>query len=274
MDSSSRPSSFWKRRAVAPAVTPPDFPDPVFCPARRVHGLVETPAEDTTTETSDVEDDDAHSNSASTHLLPEDATTAPSLVRRPSVTGNVLLVAHPTRGTRAYLLQRKTATTLYGGSVRVGFCLQGTTAGPDGLWRVATAGEASSASPAPPRPLAIPADPRGRYEMVTVYMETETQLRGTPTGEGGERPPRADTLQTELAALQWIAKAGTPVDHLWGSEFMGKDNGLLCTVLTPWHTDGTLLDYCATQRDGILPLDEGKFFFRQILKVRGRCVCV
>jgi hypothetical protein len=201
--------------------------------------------------------------------LPElSVVAAPSLVRRPSVTGNVLVLTHPTRGTRAYLLQRKTASTAYGGSVRVGFLLQGSQAGTaDGLWSLAAASSSKTAGGDSPEQLAsaIPTDTRGRYEMVTVFMENEVHL-AAPAGQG----PRGHNLRTELAALQWIANEGrtTSVDHLWGSEFMGKDSGLLCTVLTPWHTDGTLQDYCATQKDGILPLDEGRFFFRQILKVR------
>lgn len=249
-------------RAVAPATDPPSFPDPVFFPARRIHGLVETP-------------ELGGDHAAQEHSFAEGGCP-PMLQRRNSVTGNVLLLEHPQEGTKAFLLQRKVGTSAYGGSMRVGFCLQGDQPSvEDGLWRVVLK---DSRTPRTTSPMEsrkrdhamMEEDALVRYEIVTVYIENEMTLLGV-VGEGSASSisHATDTLKTEMAALQWIAQQSKTLhlDHLWGSTYMGNDSGWICAILSPWNSDGTLLDYCASHPDGALPLVEAKFFFKQILQV-------
>ena len=256
------------KRTMGPAADPPSFPEPIFATARRIHGWVETPGSaggggGTTSK----DDDDAHDAVAAS------AGGPPTLMRRNSVTGNVLLLKNPQNGTtKAFLLQRKVGTSAYGGSIRVGFRLTGDKPGDDGLWHVvhkdngdATAKSASSKK----RDHTLMMDDIQQHcELVTVYIENETTLAA------GTTEVASDNLQTELAALQWIAKHSTlhsttlKLDHLWGTTDMGNDSGWLCTILSPWHSDGTLLDYCASHQTGTLEVEEAKFFFRQIVAVR------
>ena len=242
----------------------PSFPDPIFYPARRIHGLVETPG-----------NDEEGSESRS-----DDSGRPPTLTRSNSVTGNVLLLQHPQEGTKAFLLQRKVGTSAYGGSVRIGFCLQGDKPGEDGMWHVESkqstnrltttthADAAATESASRKRNHVMMEETKDRCEMVTIYIESEMSLRGA----GGESSsaPGTDNLKTEMSALQWIAQQSKTLhlDNLWGSTYMGKENGWICAILSPWNSDGTLLDYIASQPNGILGLDEAKFFFKQILQVR------
>ena len=261
-------------RAIAPAMAPPNFPEPIFYPARRIHGLVETPAND---------EEDEVGLGAKT----DGSGRPPSLMRSHSVRGNVLLVEHPQEGTKAFLLQRKVGTSAYGGSVRVGFCLQGITPGQDGLWHVipkqstnlltttttarddATGVESVSRK----RNHAMMEESKERCEMVTIFIESEMSLDSATGGEesSSSSPPGTDNLKTELSALQWIAQQSKTqhLDHLWGSTYMGIEHGSICAVLSPWHGDGTLLDYITSQPNEVLGLEEAKFFFKQILQVCG-----
>jgi len=262
-------------RAVGPAMASPSFPDPVFHPIRRIHGLVETPHND---------DDDQ-----GTGANPDGSERPPSLMRSHSVRGNVLLLEHPQEGTKAFLLQRKVGTSAYGGSARIGFCLQGDKPGKDGLWHVipkqstnplmttttmttATRDEETrTESASRKRNHAMLEEVKEQYEMVTIYIESEISLDGTD-GTSSSFTPAKDNLKTELSALQWIeqqSKTQYHLDHLWGSSYMGKENGSICVVLSPWHSDGTLLDHVTSQPNGVLGLEDAKFFFKQIVQVRG-----
>lgn len=251
-------------RAIAPVMDPPDFPDPIFYPARRIHGLVETPA----------------SNEEDSQARAEDSGRPPSLMRSHSVTGNVLLLQHPQEGTKAFLLQRKVGTSAYGGSVRVGFCLQGDKPGEDGMWHVAprqisknwttpTRDAAATEAASRKRNYAMMEDITDRCEMVTIYIESETSVRGAALGEPSSAPD-TDSLKTELSAMQWIARQSKALhlDHLRGSTYMGIENGWICAVLSPWNSNGTLLDYIAAQPNRVLGQDEAKLVFKQVLQVR------
>ena len=253
-------------RAVAPAMTPPRFPDPVFYPARRIHGLVETPDEEAL-------------DASQTTAVNTKGNGPPSLVRRNSVTGNILLLEHPEEGTLAFLLQRKVATSAYGGSMRVGFPLQGENPGEDGLWHIKPKESSSSCGEilgttnrlgeSRKRDYSMMQNIEEQYEMVTIYVENETHLLGEQN-DGDDM--RIDNLKTEIGALQWIAqhRQTLHLDHLWESTFIGKERGTIYIVLPSYDKDGTLMDYCAMHPNGVLSLDEVKFFFKQILKVRRR----
>jgi len=260
-------------RAIAPAMAPPSFPEPVFYPARRIHGLVETPSNNEDDEGSGANPDDGSGR-------------PPSLMRSHSVRGNVLLLEHPQEGIKAFLLQRKVGTSAYGGSVRAGFCLQGDKPGKDGLWHVipkqSSTNNSSSTTTFSPRDDATEAesvsrkrhhaimeDIKERCEMVAIHIESEMNLYGDRGEESSlSSPPGTDNLKTELSALQWIAQQSKTqrLDHLWGNAHMGNENGWICVVLSPWHSDGTLLDYITSQPNGVLGLDEAKLFFKQILQ--------
>lgn len=275
--------AYMVTRAVAPPMTPLGFPEPRLCPARRIHGIVETPEEEPEA-------------AAAAGANNEPTTTArhgpPALRRRSSVAGNILLLDHPVQGRKAFLLQRKTATTAYGGSVRVGFCLQGDKPGEGGLWAMAhkdvAAVESEEAVETVPSnnnkdyPAAasrkrdhemMTAITRQQYDMVTICIESESRLlssMGETAAEVSSGSRTTSTLKTELAAIQFIAEQSktTDADHLWGTSLVGNDNGWVCAILSPFPSDGSLLDYCISHPSGALSLDEAKFFFRQILKVR------
>lgn len=266
--------------AVSPAMDPPSFPDPVFYPARRIHGLVETPE----LGGGDDDDDDDDSPPPIAQGFTEGGRP-PLLQRHNSVTGNVLLLQHAEEGTKAFLLQRKVGTSAYGGSMRVGFCLQGDKpSDEDGLWHVvhkdgssidtSTAASNESSSPllgSRKRDHAMmQEDIRDLCELVTVYIESETTLSGVVDGEGAHD---TDTLKTELAALQWIANQSKTLDlnHLWGCTYMGNESGQIFAILSPFNRDGTLLDYCASYPNGTPPIEEAKFFFNQVLQVGALC---
>ena len=262
-------------RAVAPATDPPSFPDPVFFPARRIHGLVETPEPGAATAAEQAKEEQAFAEGG----------RPPALQRRNSVTGNVLLLEHAQEGTKAFMLQRKVGTSAYGGSVRVGFCLHGDKPSTDdGLWRVVLKdGSGSSSTTNSLMELSrkrdhamMEEDIRDRCEMVTVYIENEMTLMGVANDPESNATNATDTLKTEMAALQWIAQHSETLhlDHLWGSTYMGNDSGWICAILSPWSSDGTLLDYCASHPNGTPPLEEAKFFFKQILQVCCSCLSV
>jgi hypothetical protein len=244
--------------------------------ARRCHGLVETPTED--------------KQETSTSF----SSNPPSLMRRHSVTGNVLILEQHTKEdtvghTKAFLLQRKVGTTAYGGSIRVGFRLRDDRPANDGLWHVSyesnvshRTGTTTTEGTSRKRDHAMMEDIPEQCEMVTVYIENDAvfmKKSGDEDDNESEKkafPPGRDNLYTEFAALQYIAKqssdnTGRRFQHLWGTMDVGKDvdSGWVCAVLLPWHSDGTLLDYCSSQSPtGTLPLEEAKFFFRQIVAVR------
>lgn len=260
-------------RAVAPAVSPPSFPEPTFCPARRIHGLVETPDEE---EPNDVAKNKMTKNENERDEKQDESSSfaPPELLRQKSMAGNILLLEHPDKGHKAFLLQRKTATSTYGGSVRIGFCLRGDKPDDDGLWKMARKDFSSlqdqPATTIRKRDYEMMTGIKDQFEMVTICIESESHLlhglgeAATATTDSG-----ISSLKTELAAMQFIAEKSktVDVDHLWGTEMIGSDNGSLCVVMTPWHSEGVLQDLCASQPGGVLSLEEAKFFFKQIVRV-------
>lgn len=257
-------SSSTRGASSAEAAEPLAFPEPKFCSAQRIHGLVDTSDNDN--------DDDEEAQNQKLKSDDSQPRGPPSLCRRHSVSGNVLVLDHPEHGRKAFLLQRKVATTAYGGSVRVGFCLDGDKPGDDGFWKVLHKenSECTHPSASRKRDHEMMMGVRDRYEMVTICIETESRLLGVKQVRAQSMADTTSTLKTELAAIQYIGALSKTMelDHLWGTDLIGNDCGSICVVMSPWHSHGTLLDLCNSYPNGILPLEEAKFFFRQIAKVR------
>ena len=206
-----------------PIQAPPPFPPPVFLSARRLMGEVLTTAVET--------------------------TKAPSLVRKSSVAGNILIVEdseNPKAEKKTFMLHRKLKASTHG-SVRLGFTLRDPSVSESGGWELVVPSGSSD----------------DQFEMVAVKIEPKT----TAVSYSSENPLVA------LSALQWIAandpEKGTA--HLLGPAIIAADEAHYYTI-TPFQNGGPLLDYCAEV--GQLPENEARYIFRQILKVRSVGVVV
>ena len=199
-----------------PVQAPPPFPPPVLLSARRLMGEVLTSA---------VENDGV--------------TQAPSLVRKSSLAGNILLVQddqNPKAEKKTFMLQRKLKASTHG-SVRLGFVLRDPSKSESGVWELV--------------PKSNDGGDGDLFEMVAVKIEPKNST---------ENP------LVDLSALQWIA-ANDPEGkgHLLGPAIIAADDAHYYTI-TPFQNGGSLLDYCAEV--GQLPENEARFIFRQMLKVR------
>jgi len=180
-----------------------------------------------------------------------------TLERRASVAGNVLLVDAEDGKRKAYLLQRKIKSKVFG-TVRVGYLLKDPAGKEDegGMWEVA-----ESATGAYP------------HEMVAVFIEEKSRVLGDEMERpGGAASAAANTSRdpkTELSAMQMVA-AHDPegTGHVMGTSLVAADQ-LYVYIITPYHKEGTLNEY-RIAAGGTLSEDDARFFFRQILKVRNR----
>ena len=266
------------QHAVLPARPPPPFPEPVLLPARRIPGLVLTPPPHRTTTKKTDHGDEAEMDDAA--KIVDDATSdgnnfrrsslraasrPTTLERRASVAGNILLVHVGKQCTKAFMLQRKIQTTVFG-SVRVGYVLKDPPSGevlPGACWEVAErdgGGDDNDDSEEEED------DDESHANLVAVTIEDKTQVLRAPP-----RRPTAQDPQTELSALQWVA-ASTAPDHVVGNDhhvvgihYIAADESHVYTI-APYHQKGSLFEHCA--KVGRLREPDARFFFRQILKVR------
>jgi len=155
---------------------------------------------------------------------------APPPSQRTSSTrdGNILVIDHP-NGSKAYLLQRKIGSSLHG-SVRIGFALKYPKEEED-PWEIA----------------------KGDNLLVTIKVENKSQ-------EDNVQDPMA-----EISALQLIAAYDPEMKgHVMGTSMVGADYKNIY-VVTPFHYEGSLFDYCSEA--GRLCENDARFFFLQILQV-------
>ncbi|GAX22076.1 hypothetical protein FisN_6Hh324 [Fistulifera solaris] len=198
------------------SLAPPPFPTPVFLSARRItgHVLTEIPHD-------------------------EQAMTPPTLERRASVAGNILLLED--QGvTRAYSLQRKIKDSMHS-SVRVGFELNLLPEVGPAMYEFV-----------PDKPSDKPENDNNetQYKMVTVKVFSlhEESIEETTN---------------EVAALQWVTSSGKESHHLQGPVLVGKDATHIY-MITPYHKEESLFDYCG--RVGRLSESKARCFFRQTLQ--------
>lgn len=213
------------------------FDPPQILNAKRVTGLVVVPEY----EKSDLKAnplDLSWNAMAPEHL--ESGSDPPTLKRRSSLAGNILLVEHP-EGQKAFFLQRKMAKTSHG-CLRVGFLCEQKIGGME--WNV------------------IKSDgPHPKFEMVTIKIESKDKVLVNDTGK--------DTFTkdptVELSALQMIAAYDPRGEGgVIGSSCICADHTHVFSVL-PFHGEGTLFQHVV--ESGRLEERMAQHFFQQILKV-------
>ncbi|GAX14545.1 hypothetical protein FisN_6Lh324 [Fistulifera solaris] len=200
------------------SLAPPPFPTPVYLSARRITGyvLTEIPRD-------------------------EQAMAPPTLERRTSVAGNILLLEDQGETTRAYSLQRKIKDSSMHSSVRVGFELNLLPEVGPAMYELVPDGQCDRLEND---------DNERKYKMVSVKVFSLQEESNEET-------------TNEVAALQWITSSGKESHHLQGPVVVGKDATHIY-MITPYHKEESLFDYCG--RMGRLREDQARCFFRHILQ--------
>jgi hypothetical protein len=207
----------------------------------------------------------------STNGLPTIACSPPPLERSQTMSGNIVVITSPatsnddsattakttitdsTEFPCAFWLQRKLGKT-HGGMIRLGYRLKQLSFSKQSLsstkWELHT-------------------DAAGRRSMVTIHIFPSSILDDTPSSfKDIAAVTNVYSPLNELSALQRIARhQSNEPKHVVGTDLVATSSQHVYAVL-PYHRDGTLLEFC--QRAGQLPEPLARFFFRQIVKVKGK----
>ena len=221
---------------------PIPFDEPTLLDARRVTGLVIVPEND------DIEKDanplDLSWNASIGSSIELDVTAGPpSLKRRSSLSGNILLVNHPDKGDTAYFLQRKLSKTTHG-SVRVGFKVEQKKLVDDvGIeWDV------------------IKSDGPYPFEMFAIKLQDKQKILST-------KDMVMMDPKVELSALQLIAEKDPNGDgHVISAHYLCTDRNTVFSI-TPFSGEGSLFEFVV--ECGRLEEPVARYYFQQILKVSG-----